>query len=397
MTGINWNLAAGNGAMYGFQNALATGLAMGEGLRKRREQRDTRKAIDAYLRNPEDQEAHSIIMQNAPEIGMKLGDNMDQRAFNRAVGEYLAPGGQPNALLGVGMPGPVSGYAGGTWNTDGSPATPDQNGRMAALPGSGGAAPGNALANALTPMPPARPGAGFDEAFAPMNQPQPASMPEMQTPQDQAAQPDLSVLGQPETPRDRAFLAMFKRNPLKALEIQSKLRDNFIDRIKDEREFYGLAVQELSSMADEAGWQRALQRLAPMTQALGTDLLSVVPPTYPGPEVVQQLMERALPIKEQLDLFLREANIEADNERADRNTDSLIETREGRLSEYQRANRAREGNQRRGQDMTDKRVRSGAGRGGDRLPEVSSPAEAMKLPSGTKFRIKGTNQVKVRP
>lgn len=31
------------------------------------------------------------------------------------------------------------------------------------------------------------------------------------------------------------------------------------------------------------------------------------------------------------------------------------------------------------------------------LPIVASPAEAMKLPPGTRFKIKGTNQVKVRP
>lgn len=33
----------------------------------------------------------------------------------------------------------------------------------------------------------------------------------------------------------------------------------------------------------------------------------------------------------------------------------------------------------------------------ERLPIVSSPAEAMKLPPGTRFKVKGTNQVKVRP
>jgi hypothetical protein len=36
-----------------------------------------------------------------------------------------------------GLPGPISGYGGGTWNVDGSAATPDQSGNMRPLPGSG--------------------------------------------------------------------------------------------------------------------------------------------------------------------------------------------------------------------------------------------------------------------
>jgi hypothetical protein len=114
-------------------------------------------------------------------------------------------------------------------------------------------------------------------------------------------------------------------------------------------------------MTDDAGWQAALHRLAPMAQALGGDLTAHVPPTYPGPDAVHQLLQDALPVKERLDYLARAANIEADNARADRNTDSLIAERQARVGEYARHNRASEANTRRGQDVTDKRVRGSAG------------------------------------
>ena len=357
--GIRWDLLNTNQPMQIAQNAM---MAFERG-RQERERREMGDAIEAFTANPNDQAALAKVMRYNPEIGLRLSERADAQAFNRDMGEYLAPGGQPNALLGMAAP---------------SQRTP--------APSASGPNYPNALATALTPMPSVRPGADFNEAFAPVAEPQPAAMPEMRPPQEGAAQPDLSMLGEPQNDKDKAFLRMVQRDPIKALKIQSTLRDNFVDRIKGEREFYGLAVEALSTVQDDAGWQAALQRLAPMSQALGADLTATVPLNYPGPEAVNQLLERAMPVKQQLDHFAKMANIEADNARADRNTDSMIEVREGRLDEYERANRAREGNARRGQDMTDKRARS---RGGSKRPKVvavKTPADAERLAPGTLYK-----------
>jgi hypothetical protein len=179
-------------------------------------------------------------------------------------------------------------------------------------------------------------------------------------------------VGKPQSAEDAAFLRMLRRDPEKAIKMRSQLRDNFLDQVKAESEFYGLAMGQLGRATDAQSWTAAMQSIAPRAQALGMDLTSVVPAEYPGPEAVQDLLQRALPVKERMDYLLREANIEADNARADRNTDSLIGTREGRLAEYERHNRASESNQRRGQDMVDSRARrkrrGGGGKKGSGRP-----------------------------
>lgn len=374
MTNPNWNLLAS--ASHNFSNALATGMELGERARKAQDERELRKALAAFSANPDDPAAVQEVFARNPELGMKLSEYADKRAFNSAMGEYLAPGGQPNELLGLGR---------------GSQTLPT-------APAPQGQAPVNALGAGV--LPPVRQGASFEEAFAPLapgsqpasgaagmpsqSQAAPGTLPEHMggAPQPRgpgaapaAQEPDLSFLGEPQNGRDRAFLQMVKRDAVKAIKIRSTMRDDFMDRVEAEADFYSAAVNELSRMGDESGWQAALRRLAPMAQALGTDLLAAVPPTYPGPDAVEQLLQSALPVKERLDYLLREANVEADNERADRNTDSLIDTREAQTAEQRRYNDRRidtsrrgqdltDSRGRRGQDLTDSRVRSGAGRKG---------------------------------
>ncbi len=220
-----------------------------------------------------------------------------------------------------------------------------------------------------------------------------------QTPSPQMAQPgpDLSVLGKPSSQQDAAFLRMLKIDPVQAIKIRSTMRDDFVSRMEAESEFYGLAVDALSRVTDDIGWQASLQRLAPMAQAIGGDMSSI-PARYPGPEATQQLLESVLPVKDRLDYLMREADVEADNARLDRNTDSLIGDREARRAEQRRYNEARLATTRRGQDMTDSRVRSGrTGKSGnEKLPTVSTPEEARKLPSGTRFRTP-SGKIKIVP
>lgn len=359
MTGINWNLS---GANQGFMNSLRLGMEMGGAAREAKDRREYRSALADLANDPENQNALAVVFQHDPRTGAALMDRADEKAFGRDLAVMVNPNGAPNALLGLG-------------SSASPPAGPRQ-------------------LNALAPRTPA------PENMQSVGQ---AAVPAAQEGEQSApAGVDVSALGQPRSDADAAFLRMVQRDPSKALKIRSELRDNFVAQLEAESDFYGLAMGELSRATDPASWSAALQSLMPRAQALGMDLARVVPAEYPGPEAVAELMRRAQPIKEQLDLMVREANIEADNERADRNTDSLIETREGRLAEYERNNRARLATTRRGQDMTDSRLRSRSSgkRGGKKaretLPTIASPAEAMKLPSGTKFRTP-SGQVKVRP
>lgn len=303
---IDWDLVRNNG----FQESFDRGVDMGERIRRQ-------SALSAFASDPTDPKALQAVMAVDPRLGVQLADYQDKRAFREGVAEYMTG----NALLPTGSP-----------------------------------SPSNVPVNALAPAP-AQPATAANPVSPSQSQPEPE------------ANAALAGLGRPRTDRDRAFLRMVQSNPIEALKIQSELRDNFLGQIEAEHDFYSLAVDELSRTNDEASWQQALQSLGPRAEALGGNLLDHVPQAYPGEEGVRGLLEKAMPIKDRLGHWLREANIEADNVRADRNTDSMIETRDRRASEYERNNRERAANQRRGQnisssdrrrgqDMTDSRVRS---------------------------------------
>lgn len=309
MTAINWGLLNNNS----FEESFDRGLAMGERFKRQ-------SALSAFASDPTDPKALQAVMAIDPRLGVQLADYQDKRAFREGVAEYMTG----NALLSAGSP----------------PSSP---------------VPANALATAP---------AGIE-----MSQTSPGRMPAQVEPEPES-NPALASLGQPRNDRDRAFLRMVQSDPMQALKIQSQLRDNFLGQVEAEHDFYSLAVDELSRATDDASWQQALQMLGPRAEALGGNLFDHVPQAYPGEEGVRSLLEKAMPVKDRLSHWLREANIEADNVRADRNTDSMIDTRERRASEYERNNRERAANQRRGQDisssdrkrgqnMTDSRVRSG--------------------------------------
>ena len=310
-----------------------------------------RNALTALAQNPEDPEGLRKLWAVNPEMAMKVADYQDRRGFSRAVGEYL--GG--NALAG----------------TAATASRPSVN------------AFANLMSQASPAPPPAMPGASSNVASAPMTAQQ--NMPQAES-QGSTAAPaaDLSFLGQPKDGRDHAFMRMLKSDPIRALKIQSTMRDTFLNRLKGEHDFYGVAVEELGRVQDDAGWHAALQRLSPYADALGVDLGENVPLTYPGPEEVRSLMEHAMPIKDQLAHVLQQTNMEADNARADRNTDSLIADRAGRRAESARYNSQRIETTRRGQDLAASRPRGDGGKAP--LPVFKTPDEARKMPSGTKFR-----------
>ena len=123
---------------------------------------------------------------------------------------------------------------------------------------------------------------------------------------------------------------MIKADPVKALKLRSELRDNFVKTLKDTREVYRFGIERLSQASDEQTYQSVLAELEPMTQAIGGNLLDHVPANYPGPDGMRELLTKALDAKEQVSAFMQQANIDEDNERADRNTDSIIGDRSAR-------------------------------------------------------------------
>jgi hypothetical protein len=396
---VNWNLGLTSPATIA-NNAMA---AFDEGMERGRKIR-LQGALAAFSANPDDPRALQGVMAEDPQLGVRLADFQDKRQYRAALGDYLTP---DNALLGTGGRAALAPI-----RPTATPAALATGNALAAPQGSPTAVP--ATGNALGPIASDTP---FNEAFSPLGSDSASGV--SRTPgigddplgNGQPGDPtapnvDLTVLGQPKSRQDAAFLRMLRSDPLEAIKIQSTLRDNFMDRLKAEHQFYSIAADELSGMTDDAGWQRALERLHPMAQALGANLLDHVPTAYPGPDGVKQLLERVLPVKERLDYFARQANTQADNERADRNTDSMIETREGQLAETHRYHEGQLGNQRRGQDLTDKRQRDrpppaargvrGAAAPTSTLPLVHSPAEARKLPKGTRFRTPD-GQVKIVP
>lgn len=381
---VDWRLlpdpgAPANGALRAFEQ----GVALGDHLRQRKEETEFRRAVADYQRDPSNRDALNAMMQLDPQTAIRLRDDADKREFRGALSDYVGR----NALAA----------------TPAGPA-PALSGFTGQGPQRGALSPPNALLGAAD----GRTG-DFSTAFAPFAEgaAQPAPAPEPAAAESADAQaPDLSFLGAPQSREDAAFLRMLRVDPMEALKVQSEMRETFRKRLEDEREFYSIAVDELSRMQDDNGWQQALVRLRPIAEALGADL-STVPTSYPGPEAVDELLTQSLPVKERLDLLLREADLIADNERADRNTDSLVEDRAGRRAEQRRANQARvEATRRgqdissrdriRGQDITDARgrrsqdVTDARGRGtpppANDLPLVSSPEAARSLPKGTRFR-----------
>ena len=204
--------------------------------------------------------------------------------------------------------------------------------------------------------------------------------------------PDYSILGRPENDQDQYFLKMLETDPAKAMEVDSKLRDNMLGRLKDEHEAFGYGVARLAGVRDEATYHERrtdiIQRLGPM----GIDASTVLPEQYPGEDGIAEIRMQALGVKDQISAFLNRdkadastANIEADNARADRNTDSIIRDRGERTGiATDRARDARTNASRR--DATTRRGQDRRGKGVEGPVKVTTKAEAMALPPGTKYR-----------
>lgn len=393
MTDPNWNLLpspadVGAGVTASFREGMAIGAQLGEAQNRR----DVRSALSALRTDPSNPESMGVLFEHAPDLAAKMEARADDFAFRDAARDYLAPpsGGQASPI-------------------GAAPASPN------ALMAPGGGMPPQPGQNALLGLtgPTSSPAAqiGFSSpSAAPVaaGETPPASQSAIEQPAQgeggQRVQAVVQQFGRPQDERDKAFLRMLARDPMEALKLQGQMRDNLVGRMESELTFYNVGLDLMSRANDEQSWQGMLARVVPMAAEMGVDVGAILPAQYPGEEAVADLMERALPVKERLAHLLNESNVEADNERADINTDSLVETREERLAEYRRHNRANEGNTRRGQDVRSETSRRGQDvrdettrRGQDvrqsgkppkreRIAKVTTVEEARALKPGTRFQ-----------
>ena len=192
--------------------------------------------------------------------------------------------------------------------------------------------------------------------------------------------------------RNRAFTEMAKIDPLAAMKIDSEMRDAMLDRLEDADKAYRLAVARLPRVTDDASYQQTLNEVDALLAPLGAKIRDSVPANYPGPEGIRQLHMQALDSQQQLAAmdrrFSAEAradDIEEDNQRADRNTDSIIADRGARTGiARDRASVSAE---------RERRIAAGGGgRGGKRKKAgggSGSPPSAVNPATGERIVFRG--------
>lgn len=318
---INWELLkmpdVGKNAMDAFEQ----GRKIGQELR-------VRKAMGAFAANPDNPEPiNALIALGEPEKALSLHNLQAKRAeaardnqYRGAQARYFGGG---NALASAGGPA----------------AAPIQPGAPNALagfvPGLGGQGAGTGPGASASPGQASRP-------------------PQAVNPQPEQPHP----LGQPQSPEDSAFMEMLRIDPKRAFETKSAMRDEAVKRLGVTSDAYDFAISHLANVQDDTSYQTVLAEMDNRLRPLGVDIRTLAPPTFPGPQGVRRLLMSALDAKDQLAAIVSRdrleayrADIDADNKRADLNTRSLIDTRQGNLKENRRFHDATIDTRRRGQDI----------------------------------------------
>jgi hypothetical protein len=372
---INWQLAQGNNALANFDK----GMQLGDMWRKARDQAEVRKATAGFAANPDDPKTLNALIAASPDLGFKAAEYMREQAkarreqdFGDAFAEYAGGGARP--LPPGTIPHPAT-----TRGTPIIPAAPPSPGA-----GMSGQAPRSNGLNALTRAV-SRQAAG----------PSPDQAPQLPDSFQEGAV--FAAVGKPQSREDVAFLRMLRADPKRALEMESKMRDRFVDRLKDEHDAIGYGLSSLVGVADPATYAVRRMAIVHRLEPIIANIAEVLPEQFPGADGLRDIQMRVLDLKDQLSALLNRENVEEDNDRADRNTDSLINDREARRGIQRRGQDIRSADARRGQDVRASNTRDGrSGRGGSaRVVSVRTPQEAMKLAPGTVFRTPD-GRVKVR-
>lgn len=305
---VNWSILQPVDVGGMFQQGMQEGQAQ-------RRQSDWAQAMRDYARNPNDPAVHDRLIQLDPERGMMLRERAGQarersiaakrgQMFDSAAGRYMVGmrGGQGNALL------PFATAAAGS--------PPALNALSAFVPSPPPVA-------ASPTMPSASP--------SPANEAMPSAPAAGPVAAPVASAPAAAV--DPE----QAFHEMLAIDPVRAMQIESQGRDMVLARLRATDTAYEYAIRRIANVQDEAGYQAAITDLERQFAPLGVDLRANVPAAFPGPDGMRSLLMQALSAREQIAALDRQDrtdayidNINADNERADRNTDSLIADRSAR-------------------------------------------------------------------
>jgi hypothetical protein len=351
--------------------------------RDAREQQTMREVMVRLAQNPDDEEAARLLVQVDPRAGMAViqdqRERRERQQFTSAARDYVSAygsGAQPNALMGP--PQGINAFA----PMGGQQAA---GGMVEAMPGAVGVLDGQEGVVSAAPPP------GATDGGYPISQPTNG--------QTMPSRGDLvASLGQPRSRQDAAFMQMFMQDPKRAFEIDSAMRDRLADRFDLQRKAWDFAGQQLGAAGDDATYQGALQAIQQQIEPLGVEVTDYLPATYPGPDGIRAIRMKAMEAKEQLDYLLDERDTAADNARADRNTDSLIDTRQERVEIYRGNTRSDNVRADRNTDsLIDNRnkPRARGGRGGQAIVDVATPAEARALAPGTRFRTPD-GKIKIR-
>ncbi len=413
MTDINWGILQPVDIGGAFQQGFEQGKA-------RRVDAMTGAAIEALLRDPNSaSDQIGALARVAPKNALAVAEFQRQQQqhareaqFREAQGRYLSTFSPGNGAVGVLQPGrgPMVGVdgmgniTGSKVGADGGPPIsmappPPSNwqdtvgsGALAALglptadaPASASPAANIASVDPNSVVDPyAARGIGAESGVtgqhAPGETPMPAEI-------ARAAQsPNMEA-------RNRAFMEMAKIDPLAAMKIDSEMRDQTLNRLEDADKAYRLAIARLPRVSDEASYQAVLNEVDALLAPLGQNVRDTVPPHYPGPDGIRQLLMLALDSQQQLAAMdrrfsaeARVADMQADNARQDRNTDNMIANRDARTGIAQsRAATA---------DRRESRIASGGGKRGGR--GSSSAPTAVNPQTGERVVLKGGKWVPVK-
>lgn len=161
---------------------------------------------------------------------------------------------------------------------------------------------------------------------------------------------DVTPTG-PNAAEPSAMERAVRADPEAFLTFQGKRLEVTAKDLKNYRDLNDTAMQLLGGVNDQATYDMAKKRAHALYSSYGQDasqFLSQLPAEY-TPDTVESLRMQGMDSSKQMAAIARENRLEwdieddiADNERADRSTDSVIEYREERLEDYDAAEEARE-------------------------------------------------------
>jgi len=343
-------------------------------------------SLNALARLAPDAAAHLVQFQQAQQ------DRSRETQFRNALADYYGAGAGMNALM---PQRPIAGPATEPPppTSDAPPPAADWEARLG--PGGVDAALSTSNVNGATanntPDRPLVTGGAMVPVDPNAMLPDEADMIERPPEADTPLPPEIARAANSSDPnaRNAAFRRMMQIDPVQAMKIQSDEREHTLDAMEDSVKAFRWASEALSNAGDDATYKQILARVEQATAPLGIDIRSMVPGTHPGPEGIRQLQLQALDISQRLAAIdrrftaeARVADIEADNERQDHNTESLIRERERRTGiAQQRAETSA---------SRERRLSAGGGKRGGKSPAKVKPGEPVAVgPDGSRMVVRG--------